>query len=191
VRLPRRRWGATILSGVALLTSGCAVSRHYRAAPEDVDGVAHLDEQHEWWNGHVFIWWVDEQKVRDETAWRRVDLDLDVAPGSHVVECSYSSESMHSVGHARVRFTAEAGRRYVLRARAVKNGFWQEVGKNVLGDLGPSTTWVAWIEDEQSGMVVGGIRPTHEGLFATELPAGTAVNAGLQQPKPVYLPLPR
>ena len=167
------------------------MNRHYRAASEDVAGVARLDEQHEWQNGNVFIWSLDEQKVRDDShsAWRRVDLDLDVAPGPHMVECSYSSQSMRSVGHARVSFTAEARRRYVLRAREVKNGFWKELGKNILGDLGPSTTWVAWIEDEQSGMVVGGVRPTREGLFTTELPAGSAVNAGLQQPKPVYTPL--
>jgi hypothetical protein len=180
-----------MLACVTLLTGGCAVNRHYRAASEDVVEVARLDEQHEWQNGDVFIWSVDEQKVRDDfsSGGRRLDLDLDVAPGPHVVECSYSSQTMRSVGHASVSFSAEVGRRYVLRARAVKNGFWKEIGKNILGDLGPPTTWVAWIEDEQSGTVVGGVRPTHEGLYTTELPAGTAVNAGLQQPKPAYVPL--
>jgi hypothetical protein len=41
------------------------LSRRHRGRRRE----ARLDEQHEWRNGDVFIWWVDEGKVRGDSAW--------------------------------------------------------------------------------------------------------------------------
>ncbi len=79
--------------------------------------MAQLTEQHDMDDGHVFVWRVDGRQVRQSNIWRRVDLELDVAPGSHAVECSYSSADMESTRNARLAFTAEAGRHYVCTPR--------------------------------------------------------------------------
>ena len=82
--------------------------------------------------------------------------EIDVTPGPHQVEISYQEGDTRSTSNAIVSFVAEAGRRYRVHATSLKKGFWSEFAKNAIGGRGQ---WVAWIEEEPSGSVVGGKKP--------------------------------
>src|SRR6185503_8089277 len=180
----RDRGRALVLCIVVLVASGCPATHQLRLAPEG-EAVARLTEQHDVGEGQVLIWRLDGERIRESNPWRRIDLDLEIVPGPHVVECSFFSSDMHSTQNGKVAFTAEAGRHYTVRATGVKEGFWKELGKRLQTAVWPaSTTWVAWIEDASSGTVVGGVKPTHEGLFSTALPAGGANGEGVKNPPP-------
>jgi hypothetical protein len=89
--------------------------------------------------------------------------EIEVARGPHRLEVSYQEGDTRSTSNAFVAFTAEAGHRYRIHATAVKKGFWSEFRKNAIGGRGE---WVTWVEDEPSGTVVGGRKPTM-GMYET------------------------
>jgi len=83
--------------------------------------------------------------------------EITVAPGSHTVDESLAEGDTQSTSNATVSFSAEAGRSYRVHGESVKEGFWTEMRKNTIGGR---CHWVAWIEEEPSGKVVGGKKPT-------------------------------
>ena len=91
--------------------------------------------------------------------------EISLTPGSHTVSVSLAEGDTQSTSNATVAFSAEAGRRYRVHGESVKEGFWKELQKNTVGGRGH---WVAWIEEEPSGTVVGGKKPTH-GMYNTTL----------------------
>jgi hypothetical protein len=189
-----------LLCGIMVIAVGCPATKQVRLAPESSDPVARIAEQHDRGNGHVAMWRVDGQSVREHDARDRFKLEVDVPPGRHEVECSFESPRIRSSGNAVLAFAAEPGERYTVKARHVKQGFWSELGKQFRTSMLPlspaKASWIAWIEDS-SGTVVAGARPTREGLFRTELPdasGSVATHPGWHTydppPMPVYIPRP-
>jgi hypothetical protein len=183
-----------LLCGFMVVAVGCPATKQVRLAPESSDPGARIVEQHDLEDGQLSIWRVDGQSVRERNLCRRIDLELDVPPGRHEVECSFTSASIRSSENALLAFDATAGERYTVKARHVKQGFWTELGKRFQSNFWPAkASWTAWIEDS-SGSVVAGIRPTREGLFRTELPDDSgevATHPGRHQPNttmPPYIP---
>src|SRR5262245_703309 len=139
---------AVSLLAISALVTACPATNHLSLAPHGEGAAARITEQHDFNDGQVFIWWVDGRKVRERNLVRRVDLEIDVTPGKHVFECSYSSAEMHSTRNAALPLLAESGRVYIVKARGVKEGFWTELGKAFQSMVWPAKTgWVAWIED--------------------------------------------
>lgn len=94
-------------------------------------------------------------------------------PGEHVLQLGYTDANSRSITDARLRFTAVAGNVYEVRAARFKEGFWEELGKELKSELfsfqPAKGEWVAWMVDARSGAVLVGAAPT-EGPFKTALP---------------------
>lgn len=151
-----------VLAGAATGCGAYRVRAHEATRPA-AEEVAVVTAKHSVWETIVFI-----EKVDDVPVPRRAFRSQEVAilPGPHTLEVSYVGGNSHSTTNAVVPFEARAGRRYRVRAEPVRKGFWTEVGKSVAGGTGG---WVAWVEDEETGVVVAGRKP--HGMFTTTLEA--------------------
>ncbi len=89
--------------------------------------------------------------------------EIEIEPGPHRLAISYQENETRSTSNASVSFVALAGHRYRAHGTSMKRGFWSEVRKNTIGGPGE---WVAWIEEEPSGTVVGGKKP-QIGVYTT------------------------
>ncbi len=158
---------------LAALAIGCHSYPKVRLADQGESATARVSEQHEFEKGHVFVWWVDGKQVRDIDIgfWGRVELEIEVEAGEHVIECSFRSGYTRSTENAVLALVAHPGHHYEVKAEVLREGFWREFGKEFQARLGGAKgSWAAWIEDKSTGAVVSGVRPSRGGPFTNELP---------------------
>jgi hypothetical protein len=117
-------------------------------------GMAVVTAKHSVWETAVFIEKVDDVPV--PTRALRTQQEVEVLPGAHTIEVRYVEGDSYSTENAVVAFEAQAGHRYRLRAEPGRKGFWTTRGK---GATGGTDGWVTWLEDEETGAVVGGRKP--------------------------------
>ena len=149
------RGAALLLVGVL---AGCGAGRFGmpEAGAGKAEGMAVVTAKHSVWETAVFIEKVDDVPV--PTRALRTQQEVEVLPGPHTLEVRYVEGDSYSTANAVVSFEARAGGRYRLRAAPARKGFWTARGK---GAGGGTDGWVTWLEDEETGAVVGGRKP-HE-----------------------------
>jgi hypothetical protein len=94
--------------------------------------------------------------------------EVELAPGTHVLEIGYVDGTERSVTNARLVLDAKPGGRYQAGASGIHEGFFSEFGKGLVGGEG---RWTAWIEDAKTREVVAGQRGS--GVFNTKLEPAT------------------
>jgi hypothetical protein len=137
------------------LLAGCGAGRF--GMPEAGGAKAEMavvTAKHSVWETAVFIEKVDDVPV--PTRALRTQQEVEVLPGAHTIEVRYVEGDSYSTENAVVAFEAQAGRRYRLRAEPARKGFWSARGK---GAAAGTDGWVPWLEDEETGAVVGGRKP--------------------------------
>jgi len=157
--------GCLALAAMVVATS-CAtkVVRTYPGEQLSPDQVAILHCHREFGGSSVLLESVDGAVPGQGF---RYAEEVELRPGEHTVQVSYTDFDSHSTSNARLTFAAEPGGRYELRGARLKSGFWSEIGKKFQSYFWPASgRWVVWVVDTRTGAVVAGKEP-QQGLFKT------------------------
>ena len=138
----RELWWAITLT----LLLGCATVPLYQGERLSKSEAASID-----FVGSAVVESIDGRKPTKPwySAWTKYQLE----PGAHTMEVSYEDGTAFSVPGYRqhIEFTVEAGHTYKL---------WAEI--DYRGSVWTENYWTAWIEDNDTGRVVGGTKTSEE-----------------------------